>query len=135
MNTDGTAAGNNLLQDRKAAEPRAIIVVSIGDQHQSIYSQTRRSIEQYARRIGAALLNIDSVGVLPTDLVQSCAPALMPASASHCHMWRSVGQFTTLSAASSVLLCWIPVVSYKTNVPTYSNWFLLVRLVDGMNLR
>jgi hypothetical protein len=70
MNTDGTAAGNNLLQDRKAAEPRAIIVVSIGDQHQSIYSQTRRSIEQYARRIGAALLNVDSVGVLPTDLVQ-----------------------------------------------------------------
>ena len=70
MNTDRTAAGSKLLQDQKAAESRAIIVVSIGDRHQSIYSQTRRSIEEYARRIGADLLNVDSVGVLPTELVQ-----------------------------------------------------------------
>src|SRR6516225_7723638 len=47
---------------------RAIIVVSIGAQHRGFYSLTRRSIEQYAGRIGAAMLNIDS---LPSGLVDA----------------------------------------------------------------
>jgi hypothetical protein len=61
--------------DMNDVKRRAIIVVSIGDQHQRFYSQTRRSIEQYAGQTGSAVLNVTSVGALPTNLVSAVCAA------------------------------------------------------------
>ena len=53
----------------KHQKRQALVVVSIGDEHQFFYSLTRPSIEAYAGRIGATLLNLDGVDALPANLV------------------------------------------------------------------
>jgi hypothetical protein len=88
---------------------RAVVVVSIGDRHQALYSLTRRSIEQYASRIDAVILNIDSADVLPTKLVKavrnrsngSVRKPLLPYVAKFWAIHNALGSFERVVALDS----------------------------------